>query len=62
MSRSVTARAERNEVLFGIISHSAAGTDVVDLKISRRTAILAAPPIAREHLAAKLAIRGGFKP
>ena len=62
MSGSVTVRAKRNEILFRIISQLAARADVVDLKIPRRAAILAAPPIAREHLAGELAIGFGFKP
>jgi hypothetical protein len=62
MSGSVTARAERNEVFFGIISELAAWADVVDLKISRCAAILTAPPIASKHLAREMAIRLGFKP
>lgn len=33
----------------------------MDLKLARRAAILAAPPIAREHLASEPAIRVGFK-
>ena len=62
MSGSVTARAERNEILFDIVSQPAARAEVVDLKILRCAAVLAAPPIAREHLAGELAIRLGFKP
>jgi len=62
MPGSVTAGAESNQILFGIIAQPAAGTDVVNLKIARRTAILAAPPIAREHLAREQAVRFGFKP
>jgi len=62
MSGSVTARAERNEILFGIISQPAAWADVVDLKISGCTTILTTPSVAREHFASELAIRIGFKP
>ena len=61
MSRSVTVRAQRDEILFGVIPQAAARAEVVDLKILRCAAILAAPPIAREHLAGELAIRVGFK-
>ena len=35
MPSSVTARAERNEILFNIISQPAAGAEVVDLKPAR---------------------------
>ena len=35
---------------------------MVDLKISRRAAILTSPPIARKHLASELTIRRQFKP
>ena len=44
MSGSVAARAERNEILFDIVSQSAARAEVVDLKTLCRAAILAAPP------------------
>ena len=62
MSGLVTSRAERDEVLFGIIAKLAAGVDVVDLKITRCAAVLAAPSITREHLAGEQAVRFGFKP
>lgn len=61
MSRSVTPRAQRNEILFNIISQPAAGTEVVDLKILRCAAVLAAPSIAREHRGGELSIRAGLK-
>jgi len=62
MSGSVAARAERDEILLGVISQSATRAEVVDLKILRYSAILASPPIAREHRAGKLAIGLGIKP
>jgi len=62
MSGSVTPRAQRNEILFHIIPQPAARAEVVDLKILCRAAVLAAPPIAREHRAGELAIGLGFKP
>jgi len=62
MSSSVTAHAERNEILFDVVSQPAAGSEVVDLKISRLAAVLAAPAIAREHRAGELAIGLGIKP
>jgi len=62
MSGSVAARAERNKILFDIVSQSATRAEVVDLKILCRAAVLAAPPIAREHRAGELAIGLGFKP
>jgi len=46
MSASVTARAERDEILFGIISQVVTPADVADLKILRGAAVLAALPIA----------------
>jgi hypothetical protein len=57
VSGSVTVRAKRNEILFGIMAQLAPRADVVNLKIARRAAILAAPSIASEHLAGELAIR-----
>ena len=62
MPSSVTARAERDEILLGVIPQSAARAEVVNLKILCYSAILAAPPIAREHRAGELAIGLGFKP
>ena len=61
MSGTVTARAECDEILFGVISEPATGVDVVDLKNARRSAILAAPSVARARLAGKPAIGVGFK-
>ena len=61
MSGTVTVQAKRDEIFFGIIPELAARSDVVNLKIARCAAILAAPPIAREHFAGELAIRVGFK-
>ena len=61
MPGSVTAGADCDQVFFGIISKPAAGAEVMDLKISRRAAVLAAPPITREHLAGEPAIRFGFE-
>ena len=62
MSGFVTTRAERNEILFDIGSQSAVRAEVVDLKILRRAAILAAPSSAHEHRAGALPIGFGFKP
>jgi hypothetical protein len=62
MSNSVTECAERYKILFSIISQPSAWSDVVDLKIECRAAVLAVPSIAREHLAAEAAVRFGFKP
>jgi len=62
MPGSVTARAECNEILFGVIPQSATRAEVVDLKILCCAAVLAAPPIAREHLTGELAVRLGLKP
>ena len=53
---------QRDEILFGIVSQSAARAEGVDLKILRRAAILAAPSIAHEHRAGALPIGFGFKP
>ena len=62
MSGPMTHRAQRDEILFNIVSQSTARADVVDLKILRCPAILAAPSIAREHLAGEFAVRLGFEP
>jgi hypothetical protein len=62
MSLSVTARAERNKVFFGMVFQPAARANVVDLKIVRSAAVLAAPSVACEHRAGQLAVGLGFKP
>jgi hypothetical protein len=62
MPAFVTACAERDEIFFSIIPQPTAGADVVDLKILRRAAVLAVPPVAREHRAGELAVRLRFKP
>jgi hypothetical protein len=62
MSRLVAARAQRNEIPFGIIPHPAARADMVHLKVLRSPAILASPAVARQHFASELAIGVEFKP
>src|SRR5271170_3416734 len=62
MSGSVAHRAQRDEILLNIVSQLTARTDVVDLKILRCPAVLAAPSIASENLAGELAVSLGFKP
>ena len=62
MSSSVTARAQRDEILFGVIPQPAARAEVVDLRIPSRAAVLAVPLVARGHSTGDLAIRVGFKP
>ena len=61
MFGSVATRAKRDQVFFGIISELATRVEVVNLQIARCAAILAAPPIPREHFASERAIGVGFK-
>ncbi len=49
----MTPGAERDEVLFGVVSQSASWLNVVNLKVGRPAAVLAAPAIALQHLLAK---------
>ena len=58
----MTARAERNEIHFGIIPQPAARAEVVDLKILRRAIIFAATPFMREHRAGDLVAGLRFTP
>ena len=58
----MTARAERDEILLGVIPQSAARAEVVNLKILWCAAVLAAPPIARENFAGELAVGFRLKP
>ena len=52
----MTAGAEGDEVLLGIISESASWVDVVDLEVGTTPAVLAAPAIPLQHLLAQLTI------
>ena len=56
MHMPVTIRAEGDEVGLGIVAQSASWVDVVDLEVGRSAAVLAAPPIALQHLLAKSAV------
>jgi hypothetical protein len=56
MLGGVACSAERNEVLARIIAGSAAKPFVMNLKVGHRAARLASPPVAAEHLVAKLLI------
>jgi hypothetical protein len=58
----MTTCTQRDEILFSVISDLAARSEVVDLKILRYAAVLAAPPIACEHLAGELAVSFALKP
>ena len=46
VSDSVTACAQRDEILFDIVSQLAARAYVMDMKILRYHAVLATPPVA----------------
>ena len=58
----MAADTKPDQILGRVIAEAAPRLEVVDLKILRYSAILAAPPIAREHRAGELAIGLGFKP
>ena len=49
----MTAAAEGDEVLFGVVPESASWMDVVNLELGRSAAVLAAPVIALQHLLAQ---------
>ncbi len=56
MESLMTAAAEGDEVLFGVVPESASWMDVVNLEVCAPTAVLAAPPVARQDLLAQLTI------
>ena len=58
----MTIYAERNEILFGVISQLAPRAEVMDLEVLRDSAVLTAPPIPRKHPAGEPTIRLGLKP
>jgi hypothetical protein len=47
----VTASTQSDEIGLGVVSQTAAWVDVVNLKISKTSAILAAPSITLKYLA-----------
>src|SRR5580704_13568243 len=57
----MTSGTQSDEINFGIITKFTSRTHVVNLKVSRTSAVLTAPSVSREHLAGQVAIRVGFK-
>ena len=62
MDTLVTADAEGDEVLLGVVSQSAAWVDMVYLEIGKVPTVLAAPPIALQHLLVQSSIRFRVEP
>ena len=56
MQPSMTLGAEGNQVGLGIVSQSASWLNVVNLKVGRPAAVLAAPAIPLQYLLAQLTI------
>ena len=54
MHARMACNAERNQVLFGIVTGVAAKLSVVDLQVQHRAAQLTLPAITAEHLVAEL--------
>lgn len=61
MTVSVTVGTEGDQILLGIISHSPAGLDVMNLQICEPAATLAPPPIPFQHLLVQLPVGDGVK-
>ncbi len=57
----MTPGAERDEVWLGIVAQSASWLNVVNLKVGRPAAVLAAPAIALQHLLAKSTVGLGVE-
>src|SRR5712692_7129507 len=57
MNTLMAADAERDEVLFCIVSELAPRADVMDLEVGKTSAVLAAPPIPVEYLTPQFQIR-----
>ncbi len=53
----MTAGAEGDEVLLGVVAEAAPGVDVMNLEVGRAATALAAPAIPLQHLVAELAVR-----
>ena len=62
MPGTMTFCAERDEIFFRVIAQYAARGEVVNLKIVGGSAVLTAPAVALEHLAAQLTIGFRLKP
>lgn len=58
----VAGRAERNQILAGIVAHSAAKAKMVNLEMLRSAAILTPPAITLEYFRAKSAISCTVEP
>ena len=56
MTALVTFSTEGDQILLSIISHSAAGLDVVNLEVGGKPAGLTAPIVPLQHLSMQLAI------
>jgi hypothetical protein len=56
MGLPMTGIAKRDEILFRVITQVTAFLDVMNLEISRRSALLASPTIAFKDLVAQFSI------
>ena len=61
MNNFVAAGAESDQVLLGVVSESAPRVDVVNLKVGRPSAVLAAQAIALQHLLAQSTVGLGVE-
>ena len=61
VSTLVTTGAKGNQILFNVVSQPAPRTDMMNLELSKTAAVLAAPPIALQHLLAKSAVGLGVE-
>jgi len=46
----VTLNAQSDQILFGVVPEQTPRVEMVHLQISQRSAVLAAPPVPRQHL------------
>jgi hypothetical protein len=56
MYRLVTAYAERDQVVEGVVAEIASRTKVMDVQIGRTATLLAPPSVSRQNLSAKIRI------
>ena len=52
----MASTAKCNQIFFGVIPEQAPRADVVDLEVIRAPTVLASPPVARQHLLAKVLV------
>ena len=62
MESFVTGGAQRDEILFDVLSELTPRADVVNLELIHATTALAAPPVTIQHALAQATVRFRLEP